>query len=113
MSSISIEESYEKFVDKMFQSEGEIEDAFALLHAVVGLAGEAGEVLDLLKKHCFTGKPLQRQDLVKELGDVEFYLQAVRNVLRLNRNYILDENMRKLADRHGEAYNPDYYKLEA
>lgn len=110
----SIEEFYENFVDEMFQAEGEInQDEFALLHAVVGLAGEAGEVLDLLKKHCFTGKPLQRQDLVKELGDVEFYLQAVRNVLRLNRKYILDENMRKLADRHGEAYNPNYYNPEA
>jgi NTP pyrophosphatase (non-canonical NTP hydrolase) len=42
--------------------------------AAMGLAGEAGEVCDLLKKHLLHGKELDRDELNKELGDVLWYL---------------------------------------
>ena len=40
-----------------------------LANAALGLAGEAGEVADTLKKHLFHARPLDREAVVKELGD--------------------------------------------
>lgn len=114
---------YEVFVMDMFKSEldnPEDEhqyrrycDHFGELHAAVGLAGEAGEVLDLFKKTVFTDKPFSRDDLVKELGDVEFYLQALRTVSGISRDEVLDANVVKLNNRHPEGFSKsDFYKKE-
>ena len=111
---------YEAFVMGMFKDtpdnfEDHMEYArsYAHLHAAVGLAGEAGEVLDLFKKSVFTGKVLDRDDLVKELGDVEFYLQALRTVSGISRDEVLDANVVKLNNRHPEGFSKsDFYKKE-
>ena len=43
----------------------------------LGLAGESGEVCDLLKKHWGHRQPLDREKLKKELGDVLWYVGAI------------------------------------
>lgn len=45
---------------------------------LMGLFGETGEVVDLIKKHIGHSHPLDRDKLVKELGDVEWYMEAIR-----------------------------------
>lgn len=45
-----------------------------LVNALMGLCGESGEAIDLLKKHLFQGHDLDRAKLIKELGDVAWYL---------------------------------------
>lgn len=50
------------------------------LHACVGIAGEAGELLDAIKKHWIYGKLFDAENVVEECGDILFYLsQACRN----------------------------------
>lgn len=52
----------------------------------LGLVGETGEVVDLIKKHIGHSHPLDRVKLVKELGDVEWYMEAMRKAYNLVRD---------------------------
>lgn len=52
-----------------------------LLHAAVGISGEAGELLDAVKKHVFYNQPLDVNNVIEELGDLKYFIEAlVRNL---------------------------------
>lgn len=57
-----------------------------MLHATLGLSGEAGELLDAVKKRVIYGKPLDIDNVVEEVGDIIFYLQAFQNALSTLQN---------------------------
>lgn len=77
-----------------------------LLHMVVGISGEAGELLDAIKKAAIYTKPLDRSNVVEELGDLEFYMQGLRDVLGITREECLRANIDKLAVRYkGMVYS--------
>jgi len=63
-------------------------------------SSDLGEVLDLVKKHVFNNRPLDRDHLIEELGDVEFYLEGIRQCLLVTRETILDGNIDKLTERY-------------
>lgn len=74
-----------------------------LLHAAVGISGEAGEFLDSAKKIAIYAKPLTpelRENFVEELGDLEFYLQQARSNLGITREETLLHNLQKLGKRY-------------
>lgn len=71
-----------------------------LLHAVFGIAGESGELLDAVKKHVFYGKELDKTNLVEELGDVLFYVSMACNSLNISIEQVLSENVKKLSKRY-------------
>jgi len=48
-----------------------------LLHAVVGIAGEAGELVDAVKKEFFYNHDLDVENVIEELGDLKYYIEAV------------------------------------
>lgn len=75
-----------------------------LLHAAVGVSGEAGELLDAVKKTWAYGKPLDLENVIEELGDLEFYMQAMRDHLSLTRSEIIEANMAKLSKRYPTGY---------
>lgn len=50
------------------------DNSLRILHGLMGLNGEAGEAIDIFKKHLFQGHALDREHLAKELGDVIWYL---------------------------------------
>lgn len=75
-----------------------------LLHMAVGVSGEAGELLDAVKKHVIYRKPIDFENVIEELGDLEFYINGVRQALCLGRQRILEANMKKLATRYGAKY---------
>ena len=54
-----------------------------LINGVMGLCGEAGEVIDLVKKHLAQGHDLDVERLAKELGDVAWYLAETATALDL------------------------------
>lgn len=76
-----------------------------LLHAAIGLAGEAGELLDAVRKHVFDGQPLDRDNVVEEMGDLCFYLQAAMQVVNAFRYEIEQENQAKLSKRYEAGYS--------
>ena len=76
----------------------------------MGLSGEAGEVTDLLKKVLFHGHKLTnetRLKLVREMGDVLWYLQYGANRLGVTLLDVARENLRKLQARYPEGFDPE------
>lgn len=71
-----------------------------LVHCAMGLAGEAGEFSDAIKKHVIYGKELDRDNAVEELGDIAFYLQAACNTLGVTLEEVIQANANKLASRY-------------
>jgi NTP pyrophosphatase (non-canonical NTP hydrolase) len=75
-----------------------------LLHMAVGVSGEAGELLDAVKKYAIYAKDIDMQNIIEELGDIEFFLSGIRSSLALSRAWILAENIRKLRTRYPQGY---------
>jgi NTP pyrophosphatase (non-canonical NTP hydrolase) len=63
-----------------------------------GLAGETGEVMELLKKRIRDGK-FDRDSLIKELGDVAYYWARICQHFNVSPSEVLKINMEKLLDR--------------
>ena len=75
-------------------------------HMATGVCTEAGELLDAAKKVVIYRKPIDRANVVEELGDIEFYLEGVRQGLNISRKECLDHNIEKLRKRyHGGKFN--------
>lgn len=71
----------------------------------MGLAGEAGEVCDLLKKVIFHEKDLDREKLVKELGDVRWYMEYLMIITDITMDEVEKKNVAKLRERYPEGFN--------
>ena len=75
-------------------------------HMATGVCTEAGELLDAAKKAVIYRKPLDRANVIEELGDIEFYLEGVRQGLNISRKECLDHNIEKLLKRyHSGKFN--------
>ena len=72
-----------------------------LMHMVIGISGEAGELLDAVKKSIIYRKELDLENVIEELGDLEFFMEGLRQSLGLTREECLKANMEKLALRYG------------
>lgn len=79
-----------------------------LSNMALGLAGEAGETADMLKKHLFHGKPLDADDVIKELGDVMWYVAGMATAIGVSLDEIAQRNVDKLRKRY-----PDGFSVEA
>lgn len=73
---------------------------------IMGLAGEAGEVVDYLKKHLFHDKPFDREKLLEELGDLHFYFTTLLNEYDISLEEVHETNERKLRARYPEGFVP-------
>lgn len=81
-----------------------------LLLGAAGLGGEAGEVIDLIKKQVFHGRTIDRNEFVLEIGDVLWYLTLIMDTLDITIDEVLTANMVKLANRYPEKH-PDLRHL--
>lgn len=100
--------TFEELVKSLFKKAREIllsEQDVNMLHAAVGICGEAGEVLDLIKKTAFNNRDMDYKKLMEELGDVEFYLEALRQTLGISRDDVLNQNIMKLSRRYPKGYS--------
>lgn len=100
-----MELNYNEFVANLFKDMGD--KKLNLAHAALGIAGEAGEVVDIIKKHYAYDKPLQLEEVVKELGDLLFYIQALMNELGIEKELVIINNMAKLTQRYGDSYSDE------
>lgn len=76
-----------------------------LLDAVMGLNGEAGEVIDHVKKVCFQGHELDGEHLIEELGDVAWYLAVCAEALGVTLEDVMKRNIDKLKARYPEGFD--------
>jgi len=75
------------------------------MHAAIGISGEAGEILDTVKKSLIYGKVLDRNNIIEELGDLEWYAQLLRSRLGITREEVIVANMHKLNIRYKAGYS--------
>ena len=78
-----------------------------LLMGVMGLAGESGEAVDLVKKYVFHEHDLDQKHLAKELGDVAWYLAVTAATIGYDLEEILRMNVDKLRKRYPDGFDPD------
>ncbi len=76
-----------------------------LINSVMGLCGEAGEAIDIVKKWMAHGHELDRDHLAKELGDIAWYLAEAATALDLSLNDILEANIEKLKKRYPQGFD--------
>jgi NTP pyrophosphatase (non-canonical NTP hydrolase) len=82
-------------------------DEIMLIWNATGLAGEAGEVSDLIKKGIFHQHGLDREKLIKELGDVLWYVAALATKLDASLGDIMQANIDKLKARYPAGYSSE------
>ncbi|MBS6196614.1 MAG: nucleoside triphosphate pyrophosphohydrolase family protein [Clostridiales bacterium] len=75
-----------------------------LINSVMGLCGEAGEAIDIVKKWLAQGHELDRAHLAEELGDVAWYLAEAAMALELPLEEVLQGNIDKLKRRYPEGF---------
>lgn len=73
-------------------------EQFKLIYPALGLAGEAGEVAEKVKKLIRDGN-LHVDDLKKELGDVLWYISALASDLQISLDDVASTNVEKLQSR--------------
>jgi NTP pyrophosphatase (non-canonical NTP hydrolase) len=75
-----------------------------LINGVMGLCGESGEAIDIVKKHLAQGHPLDKEKLVKELGDIAWYLAETAYALDVPLSQVFEKNIEKLRARYPEGF---------
>jgi len=78
-----------------------------LTNTALGLAGESGEVADIIKKTFYHGHPLDREALHEELGDVLWYLAVMADALGYDLDEIAQTNVDKLRTRYPEGFSEE------
>jgi len=78
-----------------------------LLHCVIGLGTESGEMLDQFKRHIYYGKPLDVVNVKEELGDVMWYLMNLCRLMNLDLEEIMQMNIDKLKARYPDKFTAE------
>ena len=78
-----------------------------ILNAALGLAGEAGEFADHIKKYQFQGHDLDREHLIKELGDIIWYVAQAAVGLETTNDEIMERNIAKLKARYPHGFEAE------
>ena len=83
-----------------------LEKKDVLINGVMGLCGESGEAIDIVKKWLAQGHELDKEKLAKELGDIAWYLAETATALDLKLEDIFEANIEKLKKRYPEGFDP-------
>ena len=76
-----------------------------LINGVMGLCGESGEAIDIVKKWLAQGHELDRDKLAKELGDICWYLAETATALGYDLEDIMAANIEKLKKRYPQGFD--------
>ena len=73
----------------------ELNNEQVLLNGVMGLCGESGEVIDIVKKHISQGHSLNKEKLIEELGDVAWYLAETAYALGVDLEFSIEKSINR------------------
>lgn len=85
----------------------ELDKKDVLINGVMGLCGESGEAIDIVKKWLAQGHDLDRAKLAKELGDIAWYLAETATALDLQLEDVFAANIEKLKKRYPEGFDSE------
>ena len=83
----------------------ELDKKDILINGVMGLCGESGEAIDIVKRHLAQGHELDREHLIKELGDVAWYLAETATALDVELENVFRGNIEKLKKRYPDGFS--------
>lgn len=86
---------------------GVVHPSLRILNGLMGLNGEAGECIDIFKKHLFQGHELDEEHLAEELGDVAWYLAVTADALDYTLEEIFKMNIEKLRKRYPDGFEEE------
>ena len=78
-----------------------------LMNALMGLCGESGEAIDIVKKWMAHGHELDKAHLAKELGDIAWYLAEAATGLNIDLGEVLQRNLDKLHARYPQGFSTE------
>lgn len=76
-----------------------------LINSIMGLCGESGEAIDIVKKWLMQGHELDKEHLVRELGDVAWYLAEAATALDIPLEAVFQGNLDKLRQRFPNGFD--------
>jgi NTP pyrophosphatase (non-canonical NTP hydrolase) len=82
-----------------------------ILWNVIGVSGEAGELTDMIKKGIFHGHGLDKEKIIKEAGDVLWYISALLKVLGVSLSEAMETNIEKLKARYPDGFDYERTKF--
>lgn len=97
--------AYQKLAEKT-SGAGEFGERRQII-AALGMAGEAGEFANMIKKLTAHGHPISNETLSEELGDVLWYLAEAATACGLTLNDIAQMNVDKLAARYPKGFSQE------
>ena len=86
---------------KFTKEDGEV------LHAVMGIVTEAGELMDACKRKGFYGKPMDIPNVIEEMGDLMWYMAILCRKLNVSLEEVMDLNIQKLKKRYPNNFNSE------
>lgn len=99
--------NFEVYQDAAFRTAADSGDTQRdLLITCLGLAGEVGEVVELVKKDIGHGRKVDLVHLQAELGDVLWYVADLATRYGLNLNTVAANNVAKLRARYPQGFHP-------
>ena len=78
-----------------------------ILHAALGIGSEAGEILDALKKQHAYNKPIDKVNMIEEVGDVMWYVMLMCRALNVDLETVCRTNIEKLKARYPNQWNQE------
>jgi NTP pyrophosphatase (non-canonical NTP hydrolase) len=78
-----------------------------ILNGALGLCGESGEVADIVKKWKFQGHEIDREKVIKELGDICWYIAITAKGLDVDLETVMQGNIDKLMKRYPQGFDSE------
>jgi len=106
----SSEWTYESYAEEAKRTRNtELSSTDWVLNTILGLAGECGELVELIKKDLFHKVPATKEAIIKELGDQHYYwteaVAALGNLYKFTVQDVITENSRKLRERYPNGFS--------
>lgn len=97
--------NFKEYENKALRTKGTYTDNIdQLINGVMGLCGESGEVIDVVKKYLYQGHELDENKIIDELGDVFWYINLCANALNVDLEEVARRNVEKLEKRYPKGY---------
>jgi len=101
-------QQYRKEIDRTMNDELTPRAKLSMLG--LGIAGEAGELVDSIKKHVYHGHEMDIEDLTKELGDLDWYITHLKKHFGITDEEVREKNIAKLRKRYAEGFSEEASK---
>ena len=101
-------ENLDEYKNEVLRTARGMNDTYpTLFNAMLGLGGESGECLDIVKKWAFQGHELDEGHLAEELGDVLWYVTLAATCIGYDLTDIIQMNVDKLRTRYPDGFDAD------